>query len=512
MVRTNYLFFCLTISALFVSGSAFAQTGNFDQTWKEFLENDKISNMSELIVPEKAYDKPNYAKYLLMNTNTCLCQSDVKQAESLLAELQEIDAKAYSSIPGFVVKMDNISTKIDAYHSVDAIWKRFLQTKEVDQKELEAIEATKTICEKKTLAKYSYMTAYANFCKGDISTSMDIFENRTLRLTEKTTLRVQDVEGLAEEVAKMKSLYRDMAKLETAWQSYLKAGVSPGFNIELPLFRCNPIPNMKELVLRGAVDVCKSGPLMVDKIKKLEAETGVAPDREVSGKVKELEAAIAQKDADLAALDVAWEAFIPDNKVKHFGQYGYDYCSKEPLIRAYIMDGFAYTCELAGEVLRIIDSLQEVERTPLADITMTKINELVALHKANQSNAVKIEQLWRKFIAQGNTIAVDFQSADYYCDNIHQVKYWTMKGLSGSCEDGNLYLTQIEDFQRLFEFYFAEELECRVQILRLKVWECRYQGLLKLAEIEAPDAPQERLKELMEEYGVGERPADCAMK
>lgn len=510
MIRTNYSFFCLIVSLLFVSASTFAQTGNFDETWKEFLQNDKISNMSELIVPEKAYDKPNYAKYLLMNTNSCLCQSNMNDAERLLAELKEMDTKVHSSIPGFVAKMNDISTKIDAYYSVDAIWKRFLETQEVDQKALEAIEATKTICEKKTLAKYSYMTAYANFCKGDILKSRDIFENRTLRLTEKTTLRVEDVEGLAEEVTKMKSLYRDMTQLDNAWQSYIKTGVSPGFDIELPLFRCNPIPNMKALVLRGAVDVCRSGPPMFDKIKQLQAETGVAPDRELAGKVKELEAAIAQKDAELTALNVAWEAFIPDNKVKHFGQYAYEYCSKEPLIRAYIMDGFAYTCELAEEMLRKIDSLQADERTPLAEITMVKINELAALNSKNQKNAMEVDRLWRKFIAQGNTISDIFQPADYYCDNIHQVKYWTMKGLSGSCEDGNLYLTQIEDFQRTFEFLFAEELECRVQILRVKVWECRHQALLKLAQIEAPDNPQERLKELMEEYGVGERPADCA--
>ena len=58
---------------------------------------------------------------------------------------------------------------------------------------------------------------------------------------------------------------------------------------------------------------------------------------------------------------------------------------------------------------------------------------------------------------------------------------------------------------------FDEELECRVQRLRIKVWECRHEALLKLARIEAPDSHEERLAELMEEYGVGEQPEVCSL-
>ena len=112
-------------------------------------------------------------------------------------------------------------------------------------------------------------------------------------------------------------------------------------------------------------------------------------------------------------------------------------------------------------------------------------------------------------MAQGDRLTQDYVSADFYCDNINQVQDWTMKGLSGTCEQGIQYLEQIEDFQRTFEFNFYEGLECRVQRLRIKVWECRHDGLLKLAKIEAPEAPEARLQELMLEYGMGPRPEDC---
>ncbi len=92
------------------------------------------------------------------------------------------------------------------------------------------------------------------------------------------------------------------------------------------------------------------------------------------------------------------------------------------------------------------------------------------------------------------------------------VKDWTMKGLSGTCEEGIQYLEQIEEVNQTFEWVFYEELECRVQKLRFKVWDCRYQALQKLARLEAsPDSYEERLEELMEEYGMKERPEVCPL-
>ena len=162
-MRTNYYFCCLFINIFFISATAYSQTINFDETWKEFLINNKISDMSVLMRPDKVHDQPNYAKYLLMNTNSDFCQSDVEDAENLMAEIQQINPEVLKSIPGFVGKMKDLESKIKAYHSMDVIWKRFLQTSEVTLDELEAVTAVKTSCEKGTLAKYSYMTAYYHF-------------------------------------------------------------------------------------------------------------------------------------------------------------------------------------------------------------------------------------------------------------------------------------------------------------------------------------------------------------
>jgi hypothetical protein len=193
--------------------------------------------------------------------------------------------------------------------------------------------------------------------------------------------------------------------------------------------------------------------------------------------------------------------------------YGYDYCSKESLIRAYIMDGFAYVCDLGEDMLQKIDSLQSSEITELEKITMIKINELAALTEHYQANGVEIERLWNKFISQGDKLSEDYSTTDQYCDYIYQTKDWTINGLSGTCEEGLLYLEKIEAFKETFEFGFARELECRVQDLRIKVWDCRYEALKEMASIEvSSDSYEERLKTLMEEYGIGERPEVCSFE
>jgi hypothetical protein len=508
-MRTNYFFFCTLIISLFFSTTVSSQTINFDETWKEFLENDKISNMSTLVRPDKAYKIADYAKYLLMNMNTDFCQSDMEEAERLMAELKTIDPQVPRSIPRFVEKMDNLEKKIKAYHSMDEVWKKFLKTKQVSLEELDAIKAAKTSCEKRTLAKYSYMTAYHHFCQGNIPRAKDIFQSRTLRLAEKTSLRVEDVEGLASEVSKMKTLFINMEDLETVWKGYVKTGVSPGYDKELPLFNCHPIPNMKVFVLRGAADVCNSGQTMLDNIKELEKETGVAPVGSVKTQMKKLMSDVKETDDNLANLNKAWKAFLPENKLIH-RDYGYEYCTPEPLVRAYVMDGFAFVCEMAEENLQNIEKLVKSENIELDKTTQEKINELSQLSEDYKTNERQMDEIWNEFIAQGDNLSYKFISSDIYCDNVHQVKDWVVSGHLGTCEERYAYLSKIEEFQETFEFQFLPELECRIQRLRVKLWDCRYEALQEMAGIEVSDVSiEDRLAGLLEEYKMGDRPEEC---
>lgn len=510
MTHRKNRFFYLILGIFCLSNTLTAQSVNFEETWKEFLNNNKISNMSALNKPHKYDDPLNYIKYLLMNTNTNFCQSDVKEAEELMKEIHTIDPKAFKAIPGFLKKMDDLESKIKAYHSMDAIWMQFLDSRTVNLDELESVKAAKSSCEKSTLAKYSYMTVYAHYCQGNVPRAKNILENRTLRLTEKTSLRVEDVEGLGEEVAKMKSLFQDIEKLQASWADYLATGVSPGFDLELPLFPCNPIPNMKEWVLKGAIDVCQAGPKMLDRIRKSQKETGVNPKGDLAKKVKELEGAIAENNAKLKVLNKAWAAFIPDNEIEKEDRiYGYEFCNTEPLIKAYIMDGFANICGNAEDRLEQIDQLRKAESLNLDKVTVTKIDELTAAFMENQTAELDINDYWEQFKAEGDQLAGGYQLADYYCDHIYDVKSWLIQGLSGDCKVGQQYLEQIDEVKKNLEFEFAKDIRCRVEKLRLKVWQCHYDALEKIALVQSADSLDVRMAALIEEYGIGERPVGC---
>lgn len=180
--------------------------------------------------------------------------------------------------------------------------------------------------------------------------------------------------------------------------------------------------------------------------------------------MEELQAAVEQNDGGLSALNEAWASFIPDNKVRHLGKYGYQYCSVEPLIRAYIMDGFVFVCEMGEEMLHKIDSLYNSEEPDLEEITMTKINELSALTKQYRSNGLKIERLWSKFVAQGGSLVESFQSTDHYCDNIQLVRTGPLKGLPATVRMDTGLWRKLKRFTKLLSSNFQRSWNARFRI------------------------------------------------
>jgi len=307
----------------------------------------------------------------------------------------------------------------------------------------------------------------------------------------------------------MKTLYRNMSKLDDAWEDYLDTGESQGFKPELPLFACYPIPNLKAYVLRGAADLCQVAPEMIEKIDEIQDNTDAVIDRELRKKINELREDVEANEETVAPLNKAWNSFVKNGTVPN-GDYGYEYCNTESLIRAYIMDGYAYPCNFGDEMLSKIDSIQKSDRPRLRKITVQKVNDLIDLVEEYEENGVDIDEVWDKFVANGDRLAGDYISTDIYCDNIHQVKDWTMRGLSADCEEAIPYLQKIDEFKETFDFDFYKELECRVQQLRINIWECRHEALADLAKTENPDAPNERLAELMEKYNMEARPQDCS--
>ncbi len=470
-------FFCILVCSAFVVSSNTAQFVNFEDTWREFLANEKTSNISKLTKPPK--DQPiDLVKWALMNANTYFCSGDISSAQNRMDDVVAVGETKYKTIPGFTEKYTDLQNKIKAYHAIDRYWRRFLINKDVSLEKLEAEPDALRLCEKETLAKTNYMMAHAYYCNGDMEKAKNIFEKRVLTLVEKTSLKVEDVEGLKSEVDKMKSLYAGLPKLDKAWAAFVKTDVSPGFDKKLPLMKCNPEPTIKAYTLIAAADICNKGDKMLKKITKLRSASNTKLSKDLRDKLKWLEDEVGRYNGDVAVLNKAWKEFVPTNTLEDEIEFGYEYCELEDRIKAYIMVGMVHLCDSGVVMLERIGDIIKEQEPDLTDETVGEFEELYMATKSNHQDLESLNQQWTEFIENNDTIPNGIDLAEVYCDKIAQVKSWTILGHFDPCDEGERYLDNIDEFQEKHELEFDEELACRVLRLRGKVYHCRYMELV----------------------------------
>jgi hypothetical protein len=466
----------------FFFSTANAQFVNFEETWKEFLADNKTIDFSELKKPAKD-QIIDYAKYTLMYATKHFCAGDIRVAEKMIKEIHSFTEEGYSYINGYKPKFDDLTNKVEAYHEVDRLWRRFIKNRDISLKELE-IEYAAQVCDKGTLAKYFYMTSAAYYCEGNIAKSKDDFENRVIKLVDYTSLEVKDVPGLEVNVNVMRQIFPNLPKLGKAWKQFLDTGISTGFQPHLPVIDCYSIPSMKEYMLNAAADLCGKGEEMLNNIKELQKTNSHPLDAGLKAKVSWLEEEVGKQNADLAVLNNAWDEFLRTDKLAGGINFPFEYCRKDAQVKAYIMDGMLNYCEKGQARLDDIDALRKSDNPQLDGITISKIEELVGLLKKGEADLSKLDFLWKDFVANKDTITGSFELADFYCDKIAQVRSWTIKGHFNTCEQGQQYLDKINDYKRLYSLTLDEELACRIQRLGREIWWCRYMELVRQARRE----------------------------
>lgn len=473
----------LMIGIFFTLPNAFGQVINFEKTWDEFLKNDKVSNVSELSKPPKT-NPTAYAQYCLMYANTRFCNSKVTAAEEFMQEIELLGEDNYGNIPGFRERYNDLKSKISASHKADELWSQFLQTRDVDLAELNKASDAVRVCEKGTLAKYTYMQSYGYYCSGNVAKAKDRFENYVLAIVDRTSLKISDVKGLSGEVENMRALFTAIGKLDVAWEKYLKTGKSDGFSTKIPVFECNKTPLIKAYILNGASDVCGQGEEMVQKIKALQAETHQQLDGELAAKVAWLEKEAGTYSGDMAALNTAWEEFIDYNWVDNPVDINKEFCDKEAQIRAYVMYGVVNDCHEGPNMVNKIAALQKAHNPTLEKITKDKIQYLKDKIQRNNDNIVSLAAIWKEFVANGDTMKREFELSAIYCDKISQVMSWTIKGHFDHCDQGEHYLGLIDKITKENDLRLSEEINCRIQRLRVKIWNCQIDALRRAVQLE----------------------------
>lgn len=485
------LILCFTISIAFFLPSTQAQLVNFEDTWQEFLSNNKISNISKLPKPN-TQDYIDYAKYSLMYANTYFCSDDLKKAKEMITAIETVGEEKYKVIAGFKAKYDDLKLKMTAYHDAHTLWLNFLEYRNVTLEDLEKAAEANRVCEKGTLAKYSYMQAYAHYCNGDVEKARDKFENFTLKIVDKTSLKIGDVKGLEGEVKVMRKLFKDLKTLDPAWDELVKTGVSPGFDRDIPVIECFVEPSIKEYILKGSVDVCENGSEMLEKIAALQEKSSQNLSATITKKIKWMEKEVAKYDGDVAILNKAWKTFLPIDTLTGKLEFGYQYCDKANNIKAFTMTGMMNTCENGQPMLDSIAKVQKEFSPELDQETAAKVKQLTAKVKnLTEGDVANLNKVWAEFIENKDTLLGKYDVQSYYCDKILETKAMVIRGHFDYCTYGQAYLDKIDALQKEHELEYDEELACRVRRLRIKVWDCRYWELVVQARKET-NAERER--------------------
>ena len=471
----NHLF-CLIIAISCTLPNAFGQLANFDKTWEEFLKDDKISSVSELVKPPKT-DKRNYAKYCLIYAKVRFCNSQINEAEKYMAEIDAIGEQQYGAVPGFRKKHTYIKTMMSAYHKTDELWEDFLINHSVDLGELAKAKDALRVCDKGTLAKYTYMEAYGYYCSGSVDKAKNRFDTRVLAIVDRTSLKMSDVNGLTGEVKNMRSLITAVHKLDDEWDNFIRTGKTRGFTQEIPVFDCNKTPLVKAYVLEAASDLCGKGEDQLKKIRRLQRSSNIQMDSELAAKVEWIEGEVGGGSGDLAALNKAWSELMDFNWVDNPVGIDNKYCKKENQIKALIMHGVINDCFHGPDMVEKSEAMQRKYNLTLSSDVAEKLQFLKDKIDQNNQNIVDLNNIWKEFIENGDTMKREFVLSALYCDKISQVTSWVIKGHFDHCDQGEHYLELVEKWLTENSLPISEELECRIQRLRVKVWNCQIDQL-----------------------------------
>lgn len=447
----------------FLIPTANGQIVNFEETWQEFLKESKTSNISNLPQPAKEESK-NYVKYNLMYANSRFCEGNIAKAKELMRNIQQTGATVYETIPGFKARHDDLEAKIQAAVEADGIWKNFLLNGSVTEEELDDVPLAIRVCEKGTLAKFSYMQAHTYYCQGKTDKARERFENYTLKIVDKTSLKIEDVKGLGPKVEEMRQVFKALKILDKSWAAYIKTDISEGFEEELPEIDCYPIPSMKAYMLIAAQDVCKNGARMLKKIQALqEINTHDVP-TELAEKITWLESEVANYTGDLSTLNKIWKQFVPNDNLDELIDFDLIYCEKEAQIRSYIMNGTINVCTLGKEMLGKIAGIQAEYNPDLTKVTLEKLENLKKTVNKIDDNKKILDKSWAEFLEKDTLLSIDFGYE--YCDKADIIKAYTMNGLVNICSEGVAMVEKIEEIESSFEPELSAELSKRVEKLK----------------------------------------------
>jgi len=440
------------------------QLVNYEETWQEFLSNPKTSSISKLRKPDKG-QVANYLKFALMYATKYFCADDLKNAKAMIREIESMDAAAMDKISGYEERYKDLQQKIKAYYTCDEHWNTYQLNKTVSLDKLEDNKLAKRVCEKGTLSKYFLMTTYDYYCKGELTKSRDHFENRVLKLA-KTSFDPSAVSGLPEDIKLFKEVWKGITLLKKNWAQFIETDVSPGYEPELPLIECYPIPNMKVYMLRATTDVCQNGEEMLRKIKKLESSTDHKIPADLADKIQWLEEEVKKNNVDLVQLEKVWKKFVDPEEVPEGATYKYEFpCDREGDVKAQLLDGFKDPCEAGQMALDNIEDIKEEHSPSLGSVTRQKVKRLSNLVNKEDENIAVLNAAWKDFLPD-NKLSGGIKFGFKYCDIVNTIKAYIMDGVTNRCAKSRQRLEDIKAAREKHNPTLSDDILDKIEYLQ----------------------------------------------
>lgn len=430
------------------------QLVNFEETWQEFLKKDKISNISKLVQPDRA-QKESYIKYALMYANTYFCADNIESADEMIKRIEKMGTEVQEKVDGFAERYQKVLTKINAYKDFVPLWKKFQSDPEsVSNDELALVNEAKSVCEKGTLCKYFLINAHNYFCDEQMTKARNLYDTRIKKLMQ-TDFDYKVVEGLDRELEKMLEFWPLLDELDLAWQTYEITGVSPGFEKELPFYKCNVLPYYKICILNAKADFCANGEKVAKEIIRLKTVNQDPIPAEILDQLNWIEENYEKERKDLAVLNSYWRIFTPKDKLPEQASFKYHFnCDKEAEIRGYLMIGINDPCNKAKFAIDSIEMIKKVYQPALEPITNDKYKKLKSLLTEDESIAVEIDQAWNRFLKEEDFNAIPvLEKSLGYCNKLSEIKYYIMDGTINYCEKGQI---RLDDITRLLDEFKPE--------------------------------------------------------
>lgn len=454
--------------------------GKIDGLWITFLSNKSITHadLDKYELAKKVCEKGTLAKYFYMSAHAFYCKGDIAGCkddfENKVVRLTEKANLDPNAVGGLADEMKTMKKVLAVNAKLVPAWDQYMSTNKSPgfADDLPLIE-----CYTIPNMKIYILRAMTDVCKNGSEMLVKI-----KKLQESNTHPIPadlqaKIDWLDKEVTKYNG---NLANLNKAWAEFVPTDkVKSG--IEFMGIYCEKDAQIKAYTMQGTINYCEEGQEMLDKIAEVQKEYNPTLDATTKGKIENLKKLVNNEAAEKAKLDKAWEEFVPTDTVASGAPFSFEYCDKADVIKAYIMDGMMHPCVRGEERLADIAKVQKMYKPELDATTQEKLDKLQARVKKYMADLNALNKLWATFIENNDTIPTAFGVEEYYCDKVAQVKSWVLIGNVNTCEQGQQYMDRIIAYKKAHSMTFDKELDCRVNRLRMKIWDCRYWELVRLA-------------------------------